>query len=254
MPASASAPSFYPPRFYGDAAGAFLSANLVVPLVLGYARITSVVDVGCGTGSWLAAFRANGIEDVLGFDGDWVQATQLKIPADRLVCQDLTRPLRVNRRFDLAICLEVAEHLPETRAASFVEDLTRLAPCVLFSAAIPDQGGTGHINEQFLSYWAGHFEREGFGPVDLVRPAIWSNDKIEWWYRQNIMIFGAADQPILNADSRLRSANDYIHPRYLQQLRQKQAVAPVTLGQLAREFPGALKRSLRSRSRRLIGR
>ena len=239
--------SFYAPSFYGEATGALRSANLVVPLVLSCARITSVVDVGCGTGSWLAAFRANGIEDVLGFDGDWVDPNKLKIPVDRFVAHDLTTPLSVDRRFDLAVCLEVAEHLPSTRAPSLVQDLTRLAPCVLFSAATPGQGGTHHTNEQPLSYWAHYFEQEGFLPLDLLRPAIWANDKIEWWYRQNMLIFAARNEPILNLDVRLQQANDYVHPRWVQLFQQKIAPHPITLGELARAFPGALRRSIRSR-------
>jgi len=211
------------------------------------------VDIGCGTGSWLASFVANGVHDVLGFDGDWVNTAQLKIPVERFVRQDLTSPVAMDRRFDLAMCLEVAEHLPAGRAHSLVRDLTRLASCVLFSAAVPGQGGTNHVNEQFLSYWAEYFEQEGFVPINLIRPLIWADDKVEWWYRQNLIIFADADHPILKQDIQLRVANNYLHPRFAEQLQQKLRLEPMTMGRLVRDFPGVLRNSVRVRVGRLLG-
>jgi hypothetical protein len=92
-------------------------------------------------------------------------------------------------RFDLAVCLEVAEHLPASSAEAFVKFLTGLAPVVLFSAAIPGQGGTNHINEQFLSYWVKLFSQSGYHPLDVIRPIIWNDERVPFWYRQNIILF-----------------------------------------------------------------
>ncbi len=145
--------------------------------------------MGCGLGTWLAVFRENGIADVVGVDGDYVDRARLEIPPDNFVPHDLARALRLQRKFDLAVSLEVAEHLPAECAAMFVDSLTALSPFVLFSAAIPFQGGTNHVNEQWPDYWAALFEARGFAPVDCIRREVWSNEDVEWWYAQNILLF-----------------------------------------------------------------
>ena len=255
MAGAAAVRSPYPPSFYAQTRdGASRSAEVIVPLVLSWVQVASVVDVGCGTGAWLAAFRSNGVDDVLGLDGDWVEAGQLCIPQHQFLRQDLACTVALPLRFELAVCMEVAEHLPAARAASLVTDLTRLAPCVLFSAAVPGQGGTHHINEQPLSYWSNHFARRGFAPADLIRPLIWGDDRVEWWYRQNIVFFAAPGHPILAQDARLCTANDYIHPAFVHSLLRDLTSPEMTLRRMARAFPELLHRSLRTRIERLVGR
>lgn len=162
---------------------------MIVPLVVRMLAPRSVVDVGCGLGTWLAVFAGNGVSDVVGVDGKYVDTDRLEIPPERFVAHDLATPLSVGRRFDLAVSLEVAEHLPADRAAVFVASLTGLAPFVLFSAAIPFQGGTNHVNEQWPGYWADLFEARGFAPVDCIRREVWSDERVEWWYAQNTLLF-----------------------------------------------------------------
>ncbi|MEG4043375.1 glycosyltransferase [Microcoleus sp. Pol17_C1] len=172
--------------------GSRSSAREIIPLLLELLQPTlpkSVVDVGCGTGSWLAAFHKLGIADCLGIDGDYVDRTLLEIPLNQFKSYDLKQPLQVERKFDLAISLEVAEHLPSTCAEKFVNSLTKLAPVILFSAAIPFQGGVEHVNEQWPQYWAYYFEQNGFAVIDCLRKKIWNNEKVEPWYAQNILIF-----------------------------------------------------------------
>jgi SAM-dependent methyltransferase len=168
--------------------GALRSAEVVVPLVLDLVQPRSVVDVGCGTGCWLATFERHGIGDYLGIDA-FAPRRLLEISRERFVLADLTQSLELGRRFDLAISLEVAEHLPDTAARSFVESLTRLAPAVLFSAAIPGQGGTNHLNEQWPDYWSRLFLAYGFEAVDVIRPQIWRNERVELWYAQNMVLY-----------------------------------------------------------------
>lgn len=102
---------------------------------------------------------------------------------------DLDAPIRLDRTFDLAICLEVAEHLTPGRAESLVNDLVSLAPVVAFSAAIPGQGGTNHSNERWPSYWRDLFSLAGFDAIDWLRTSNWRNEEIEWWYRQNLILY-----------------------------------------------------------------
>ncbi|MEG3960067.1 glycosyltransferase [Microcoleus sp. herbarium2] len=168
------------------------SAREIIPLLLDLLQPIlpkSVVDVGCGTGSWLAAFQKLGIADCLGIDGDYVDRTLLQIPLNQFQSADLKQPLQINRKFDLAISLEVAEHLPATCAENFVNSLTQLAPMILFSAAIPFQGGVEHVNEQWPQYWVYYFQKNGYAVIDCLRKKIWNNDKVEPWYAQNILIF-----------------------------------------------------------------
>lgn len=165
------------------------SAARVLPRVLSLLSARSVVDVGCGDGSWLASLPALGVTDFMGIEGPWISSQQLKIPTDKVRRMRLDQAIRIERRFDLAMSLEVAEHLPAERAESFTADLAALAPAVLLSAAIPGQGGHHHVNEQWPAYWARLFAGHGYSAVDCLRPAIWSDENIAWWYRQNLLLF-----------------------------------------------------------------
>ncbi|MEG5196903.1 MULTISPECIES: glycosyltransferase [unclassified Microcoleus] len=173
-------------------AGTRSSATEIIPLLLDLLQPIlpkNVVDVGCGTGGWLAAFQKLGITECLGIDGDYVDRTLLQIPLNQFQAADLKQPLQINRKFDLAVSLEVAEHLPATCAETFVKSLIQLAPIILFSAAIPLQGGVEHLNEQWPQYWVNYFNKNGFIVIDGLRKKVWNNDLVEPWYAQNILIF-----------------------------------------------------------------
>jgi len=140
----------------------------------------------------------------------------LQIPIDRFRAVDLRFPFDLGRKFDLACSLEVAEHLPQTSAQVYVETLVQAAPIVLFSAAIPGQGGMSHVNEQWQSTWAELFAQHGYEPYDYIRPKIYDNPSVEWWYKQNIVLFCASGF----APSRCGSAAtayelDRVHPQVL---------------------------------------
>jgi SAM-dependent methyltransferase len=166
----------------------YASAEVVVPLLVGWLSPASAIDVGCGPGNWVLALRAHGIKHVLGIDQNDYGA-DLRIPREQFVVKDLSTPLDMADRFDLAICLEVAEHLQPSAAPVLVQSLTRLAPVVLFSAAIPFQGGTDHRNEQWPEFWEGLFAANGFASLDCVRPRIWADERVAWWYRQNTVLY-----------------------------------------------------------------
>ncbi|MGC4083752.1 MAG: class I SAM-dependent methyltransferase [Vicinamibacterales bacterium] len=160
-----------------------------MPLVLSWLPARSVVDVGCGDGAWLAEFRRHGVHHVMGLDGGHLSPAQLKIPRDAFRTCNLRNAIALPETFELAISLEVAEHLPRARGESFVADLTRLAPCVLFSAAIPFQRGTHHVNGQWPDYWQRLFESHGYVALDIIRSRIWDDEDVEFWYRQNTVLY-----------------------------------------------------------------
>jgi SAM-dependent methyltransferase len=169
------------------------SAREIVPIVLEMIQPRSVVDVGCGVGAWLAVFKEYGVADVLGVDGAWV-TRHSQLQPHEYIERDLSQPVSLDRTFDLVVSLEVAEHLPAASAVPFVASLVRLGPVVLFSAAAPMQGGTHHLNEQWPDYWAAIFEKHGYQVVDCLRPLIWNNRGVEWYYAQNALLFVSKEQ------------------------------------------------------------
>jgi hypothetical protein len=165
----------------------YASARAVVPRVLGLTGARSIIDVGSGSGAWIRACRDLGVPEVVGLDAAYVPDAHREV-ATEFIESDLTRPLGLDRQFNLVLCLEVAEHLPPERAPGLVADLTSLAPVVLFSAAVPGQGGTGHLNEQWSEYWVALFEAHGWTCRDAVRPWVRTNEQVAWWYRQNLFL------------------------------------------------------------------
>lgn len=165
------------------------SAKEIIPIIFEFIQPKSVIDVGCGVGTWLSVFQAHGVEDVWGIDGDYVDKNAIEIPKERFLTFDLKSPFRFNRQFDLVVSLEVGEHLPNECAETFVDSLTKLAPVILFSAAIPFQGGTQHVNEQWQDYWVKHFQNKGYVAIDCIRNRVWENERVEFWYAQNMLVF-----------------------------------------------------------------
>lgn len=191
------------------------SARCVVPHVLDLIKPESVVDFGCGTGAWLKVFsETENCNTVVGFDYGDVDADQLLIKESEFQKVDLTKTINLNRRFDLVLSLEVAEHIEEHYASQFLENLASLSDVVLFSAAIPGQRGRNHVNKRFPSYWADKFLNEqGYQVADVVRKKIWQSAEVEFWYRQNILLF--CSPTAIKQNSRLAAAVASSDPKFL---------------------------------------
>ncbi len=196
------------------------SARVIAPLLISGLHPNSVVDVGCGDGSWLSVFAELGIQKILGLDGTYMQDRELKIPRDAFLACDLVQPPVLEQRFDLAVCLEVAEHLPESAADGLVSYLAGLSDFVLFSAGVPLQNGENHLNCQWQDYWREKFEAVGYLPITTLRGKIWQHKDVPFFYKQNLALYVRAEvierDPALVEERRATLAAPFsvIHPDY----------------------------------------
>jgi hypothetical protein len=181
----------YNNEFYlNQSNGSYNSAKIVLEKALIILpKIMSAVDFGCGVGTWLAALQEIGVKEIKGYDGPWVNKEMLMIPIECFAEIELDKGIFVDKKYDLALSLEVAEHLSHNSAELFIKSITRASDIILFSAAIPFQGSTNHINEQWPDYWNKIFNKNGYIAIDILREHIWNEVKVKWWYRQNIILF-----------------------------------------------------------------
>ena len=172
--------------------GSRRSAASIVALLAPKLKPKSVLDVGCGRGVWPSEWRRAGVLDSIGVDGPYVDRASLAIPSEAFIAWDLSQPLQLNRHFDLVQSLEVAQCIDGAYADVFVDSLCRHGELIMFSAAVPGQGGERHVNEQPLEYWREKFAARGYATFDWIRPAISALPKIEPWYRYNCLLYATA--------------------------------------------------------------
>jgi hypothetical protein len=189
------------------------SAETIIDVLASFIKMDAVLDVGCGDGRWLSVCRARGANTISGVDGPWTDPTRLLVPSEVLTIKELSKPFDLEHRYDLAMSLEVAEHVANQFSEVFVENLTRHSDVILFGAAIPYQGGFRHINEQWQSYWAKLFKARGFVAYDPLRNQIWDDRNVHFWYKQNIILY----VDIKNVDAN-NMVTRYIGEKMIQQL------------------------------------
>lgn len=191
------------------------AAEEIIPYILKLLKPKSVLDIGCGIGTWLKIFKENGIDDFIGIDGEYVNRDLLysNIEQKNFVAIDLGKEFNLNKKFDLAVSLEVAEHLPLESSDIFIESIIKHSDNILFSAAIPNQWGQNHLNEQWSDYWIEKFKNYGYNCFD-IRAIFWENKNIEWWYKQNLFIFSKNN---LNIELNNNRIINIIHPEHFEQ-------------------------------------
>jgi SAM-dependent methyltransferase len=232
-------------RLYGDKTGE--SARRILPGLIARFGATSLVEVGCGNGHWTQAAIEAGVEDWRVVDGPWNNRDHLLVDKARFTEADLSRPLNLGRRFDMALCLEVAEHVQEASADVLVTSLTAASDLVVFGAAIPFQGGHGHINEQWPSWWRDRFTAQGYRAFDLVRPLHWHDAAIHYWYRQNMFVYvreSRADLLDKAGPASDIALFDAVHPEKFLEVASYESLV---LKRLLKRLPGWLAMRLRSK-------
>lgn len=165
------------------------AAEIITPIIIDLFDPISVIDYGCANGIWLAEFKNLGVDEILGIDGYMFNKELLQIPEKSFIFHDLNKPFEPKHKYDVAISLEVAEHLDINKSDIFINSLIASSDIIIFSAAIPYQGGLNHKNEQWPNYWIRKFSDHGYFTLDLIRNMIWSIEDIPVWYRQNILCF-----------------------------------------------------------------
>lgn len=195
------------------------AAKEVLPIAFELFKPESIIDVGCGLGTWIQTSKSLGIKEVIGLDGAYLNRSLLKISEKEFVEIDLQEKFELNRKYDMAICLEVAEHLPESAADNLIYSLTNHADVILFSAAVPGQTGQNHVNEQWPQYWQNIFEKYGFEMIDSLRSKIWTNEKVDMWYKQNLFLVVKNNHPL--ATGKKAEVLPLIHPDLFEHLNQR---------------------------------
>jgi len=232
---------YYDKKFYDLLQnGSYKSAQRVLPLVNDLFHPTSVVDLGCGVGYWIKVWKDEmKLDDVLGIEGSYVTDDMFYLDKKHLRNEDLKLPIKLGRKYDLVMSLEVAEHIEEKYADVFVQNLVDVGDVVLFSAAIKGQIGTYHVNEQMPEYWAEKFARHGYEVVDYIRPLIWNDGEIDYWYRQNILLF--IKKEILNQYPQLNGALQCTKPDFLTRIHPEKYFAYVEEANQLQSLGGFVK-------------
>lgn len=217
--------------------GAIQSAAVVLPLLARSGeQPRGVLDVGAGEGHWLDAAHAlwPGIptlgldlverQDTFPLVTFWDADGDVEMPL--LAGPHATEkredgfPATAHSRWPLVLCLEMAEHVKPETGDKLIAELCRVAERVAFSAAIPGQGGDGHVNEQWPSYWGERFNRHGFFLTDPWRLALWGDERVEPWYRQNLLLAQPAtlfrDGRVSGSLANMAQPHALVHPAVFQ--------------------------------------
>ena len=180
---------FFNIRYHEDILGD--TPRILAEAVKSFYNPKSVIDFGCGIGIYLKEFVKLGVE-VFGIDGSPAALRNLIIDKNRFLVQDLTEDFALPRRYDCALCFEVAEHIPTDKSRALVKNITKASDVVIFTAAPKGQGGHDHINEQAQQFWIDIFSENGYGfladGTERLKKILVEKKAI-FWLANNILVF-----------------------------------------------------------------
>lgn len=233
-------------KFKNSILRTYNAAKKIAPIVsesIGVPK--SIVDLGGGAGAFLKAFKELGTEKVVCIDHPSITAEDLLINQNEFLPCNLNKELPSPIKSELAISTEFAEHVSKDRSKSVVDFLTSCSNIILFSSAIPRQGGIEHINEQRPSFWRNLFQSRGYERVDIIRQKIIFDRSIPFWFPQNLFLY--VNQKLLEQDQLNISVQSQFIPPEFEIVHSRILERPVTLGELLKELIPAFTRSVKSR-------
>ena len=184
----------YSKAFYDSVTSrAALAADMASEHLCRAINFRSIIDIGCGEGIWLKTFaeKSSAAElvavDLPGSTFKGLASIKSKIEC---IATDLANTTQLpNRIFDLVICVEVIEHVSKEYMVALLDYVTKHSIFLLFSGAVPGQGGTHHVNEQPMTYWHKQLASRGFVQMDIVRPLLMQQNGVPFYYQNNVFLY-----------------------------------------------------------------
>jgi len=218
------------------------TAEAVVKTLLDFIHLpANVLDIGCGIGIWSKTLKDAGVAKTVLIDHPSNKKENLLLNDTEFVNADMNISFPEVYKSDLAVCIEVAEHLKPGRSQAIIDYISQCTDTVLFSAAIPGQGGIGHINLHYADYWETIFAGFGFKKYDIIRPLIIADENIEYFIRQNIFLYEREGGLLKN-----RNHNNFL-PKGFELIHHNVLYKHVSPVQLIKQFPASLIKSLQNR-------
>jgi len=155
----------------------------------------SILDLGCGIGSYLEGALEGGCKDLYGIELNYDKAKKYitKNISFYIKSGDITKELNLKKKFDCVLSIEVAEHVEMSQVSFFINNIIRYAEkYILFTAAPPGQPGRGHINLKKKNFWIKYIEDKGVTYKDeIVQQCVkaWSDFNTPLYILQNLMVF-----------------------------------------------------------------
>lgn len=173
-----------------DREEAVKDAEQFAEVVLDIYDPTSILELGCGTGTLLYPYLERGIH-VHGVDLSETAKEESALPDSAFEIHDLTQPYTPNQEYDIVICVEVLEHIPPKAADTIVESISSAGDTAIVTAAPPGQGGTHHVNEQPSGYWIEKFEQHGMEYISCQSTRIKNTLELSEisWVQKNLLVF-----------------------------------------------------------------